>query len=329
MNELKDDPRFYLVSSIHSLKDAKHFIAQSEEPVILILDETSIWFEWADLEEMAKNTMPYLIAMTDTDPTSALCGQSDQIIMMPQILDPSTMRILCHNIITKIKLYYTHTKDSKHTLEKKENTFDKNLIHDTLHYKVNNKNEQVILLAASTGGTEALTRIFENLPNTLPPICIVQHMPKDFTFNFANRLNAISDIEVSEVATSTWLEWGKAYIAPGDLHLRLRSMGDFVQAICFFDEKLHGVRPAADILFKSAGDIFADRTISVVLTGMGNDGAAGMKYLKELGGITIAQNKATSTVFGMPKAAIEKEAAHFVLPLQDIPQKIIQSSMKR
>ncbi|RME59088.1 MAG: chemotaxis response regulator protein-glutamate methylesterase [Candidatus Dadabacteria bacterium] len=182
---------------------------------------------------------------------------------------------------------------------------------------------KVILIGASTGGTQAIEFILRNLPSNSPPIMIVQHMPAGFTKSFAERLNEVCPLSVSEAKGGEILNPGKAFLAPGNFHMLVkRSGGNYLVEVK--DGPLVGRhRPAVDVLFKSAAQYVGRNSIGVLLTGMGQDGAKGLKEMKDAGAITIAQDEKSSIVFGMPKAAIELGAAQYVCSLQDIPAKIM------
>ncbi len=185
--------------------------------------------------------------------------------------------------------------------------------------------KHIIAIASSTGGTEALVGILTKLPPNMPAILIVQHMPSGFTKLFAERLDKLCKIKVKEAENGEFLRMGTAYIAPGDLHMRLCKISSKYGVETFFGEKSNGVRPAADITFASIAKI-ADckRIVGVVLTGMGADGAKGLYELHAKGTKVIAQNKETCVVFGMPKVTIDMGAADFILPLDAIADKLIQ-----
>lgn len=177
----------------------------------------------------------------------------------------------------------------------------------------------LVVIGASTGGTRALHQILGALPGDAPAMAIVQHMPENFTRAFAQRLNSISAMEVKEAVDGDRLASGRALIAPGDKHMVIRNSG-----ASLYVEVRHGPlvsrhRPSVDVLFKSAAQAAGDLAIGVLLTGMGKDGASGLKALRDAGAGTIAQDEATSTVFGMPKEAILLGAAAKILPLDGIP----------
>ena len=183
--------------------------------------------------------------------------------------------------------------------------------------------EKVIVLGASTGGTEAIRHLLREMPPKMPGIAIVQHMPEGFTLSFANSLDKISNLEVKEAENGDKLYQGRVLIAPGNKHLLLKSVGKE-----YFVEVKEGPlvnrhRPSVDVLFRSAARYAGHNAIGILLTGMGNDGASGLKELHEAGAHTIAQDEASSVVFGMPKEAIKLGAADKILPLGDITSHLL------
>lgn len=187
--------------------------------------------------------------------------------------------------------------------------------------------KQIILLGASTGGTEALREVFSQLPGDLPGICIVQHIPGSFSGAFAERLNSVSAIEVREARDGDVLKRGLALVAPGDFHMLLHKRGDegFVVQIKQGPKVMHH-RPSIDLLFESAAPIAGVRTVAGIFTGMGSDGANGLLALRKAGARTFAQDEKTSVVYGMPRVAFEVGAAEKVFPLPAIPAYIVKAS---
>jgi two-component system chemotaxis response regulator CheB len=181
--------------------------------------------------------------------------------------------------------------------------------------------EKIVTIGASTGGPPALEEILVQLPKNTPPILIVQHMPSGFTNSFAKRLNRLCSFEVKEAEDGDTINQRQALIAPGGYHMTV-TRDRRVQLDCGPTE--HGVRPAVDPMMRTAAAVYGSETIGVILTGMGRDGASGMKAIKEKGGRTIAQDEATCTVFGMPKMAIQEGSVDRILPLSKIPEQILR-----
>lgn len=178
--------------------------------------------------------------------------------------------------------------------------------------------ELVVAVGASTGGTEALRVFLESLPVDSPGIVIVQHMPEQFTRSFANRLNDLCRVSVKEAAHGDLLTRGKVLIAPGNRHTLLRRSGAKYYLEVKDGELVNRHRPSVDVLFYSTAQYAGANAVGIIMTGMGDDGAMGLLELKNAGAYTIAQDEASSVVFGMPKEAINKGAAAKVLPLDKI-----------
>jgi len=175
--------------------------------------------------------------------------------------------------------------------------------------------QKVIALGASTGGTEAILEFLKAMPMDGHGIVIVQHMPEVFTRSFADRLNNICDITVKEAAHGDTVIRGRALIAPGNKHMELKRSG----ARCYVElnsmDPVNRHRPSVDVLFRSVAKYAGKNAIGIIMTGMGNDGAAGLLEMKNAGAETVAQDETTSVVFGMPREAIKLGAANKTLPL--------------
>lgn len=178
---------------------------------------------------------------------------------------------------------------------------------------------QAVVIASSTGGPRALATIVPDLPADLPAaVLIVQHMPAGFTRSLANRLDRASPMFFAEAVDGEPVVHGRGYVAPGGYHMVVRG-GPSGPCIAIEDgPTLWGVRPAADVLFRSAASVFGASTVSVVLTGMGRDGAEGTRLVREAGGRAVVQDRETATIFGMPQAALMHAGADCVTPLTEI-----------
>lgn len=184
--------------------------------------------------------------------------------------------------------------------------------------------EKVVVVGASTGGTEALKVFLEMLPENAPGIVIVQHMPEQFTAAFARRLDGTCRVTVKEAANNDSVVRGRVLIAPGNHHLLLKRSG-----ARYFVEIKDGPlvsrhRPSVDVLFRSAARYAGKNAVGVIMTGMGDDGAHGMKELFDAGAVTLAQDEATCVVYGMPNEAVKRGGVHKTLPLQSIAPEVLR-----
>ena len=183
---------------------------------------------------------------------------------------------------------------------------------------------KVVAIGASTGGTQALQEVLSAMPHNAPPIVVVQHMPESFTKAFAQRLDAICDIDVSEAVNGDSVRPGRALIAPGNHHMLLNRSG----AVYYVQVKqgpfVNRHRPSVDVLFHSVAQYAGANAIGVILTGMGGDGAAGLLAMKQKGAYTVAQDEASSVVFGMPKEAIRLGGVDTVVGLDNVCSTVLQ-----
>jgi two-component system, chemotaxis family, protein-glutamate methylesterase/glutaminase len=189
--------------------------------------------------------------------------------------------------------------------------------------------ETVVAIGASTGGTEALRVILEALPADAPGIVVVQHMPEGFTRAFAQRLDGLCRVEVKEAEPGDRVEAGRVLIAPGNRHLLLRRSGPLYRAEVVDGPPVSRHRPSVDVLFRSVAQAAGPHAVGALLTGMGRDGADGLLEMKLVGAKTLAQDEATSVVFGMPKEAIAAGAAQEVLPLGRIAARLRELACAR
>ncbi|MEG0869310.1 MAG: chemotaxis response regulator protein-glutamate methylesterase, partial [Hafnia sp.] len=183
--------------------------------------------------------------------------------------------------------------------------------------------EKLIAIGASTGGTEAIRHVLQPLPTTSPALLITQHMPPGFTRSFAERLNKLCQITVKEAEEGERVLPGHAYIAPGDMHLELARSGANYIVRLHQGPAVNRHRPSVDVLFDSVARYAGRNAVGVILTGMGNDGAAGMLKMHQAGAYTIAQNEASCVVFGMPREAILTGGVDEVVDLQQISQRML------
>ena len=186
-----------------------------------------------------------------------------------------------------------------------------------------NEIEKLIVIGASTGGTEAIKEILLDMPADSPPILIVQHMPEGFTKSYAARLNSLCQIAVNEAVHDERILPGHAYLAPGGYHLTILRRGGQYRCQISQDAPVNHHRPSVDVLFNSVAKQANGNAVGIILTGMGKDGAAGLKQLHDVGCKTFAQNEATCVVFGMPKEAIALGAVDDTVSINKMTDSIL------
>lgn len=189
--------------------------------------------------------------------------------------------------------------------------------------------ERIVAIGTSTGGPRALQEVITRLPANFPcGVVIVQHMPPGFTKSLADRLNSISEIKVKEAEHNDVIRPGVALIAPGDKHMLVERDGDRHVVKLNQNPPVGGHRPAVNPMFESVAQTFGRRVVAVILTGMGQDGAVGMKLIKHQQGYNIAEDQSTAVVYGMPKSAVELGVVDKVLPLGAIADEIVKAVMR-
>jgi two-component system chemotaxis response regulator CheB len=185
--------------------------------------------------------------------------------------------------------------------------------------------DRVIVIGTSTGGTQALEYLFTKLPRTAPAIVVVQHMPEHFTAAFAKRLDGICQVTVKEAENNDRALPGVILIAPGGKHMLLQRSGAQYRVNVKDGPLVSRHRPSVDVLFRSSAQAAGANSVGIILTGMGDDGAHGMKEMHDAGALTIAQDEASCVVYGMPKEAVKSGGVDASMPLSAIPQLIMQA----
>lgn len=184
--------------------------------------------------------------------------------------------------------------------------------------------EKLIIIGASTGGTEAIKEVLTHFPENSPGILVTQHMPQMFTKSFAERLDSLCKISVKEAEHNERVLPGHAYIAPGHSHLLLRRNGANYVIELNQGPPVNRHRPSVDVLFRSAANVAGANALGIILTGMGKDGALGLLEMRQAGSHTIAQDEISCVVFGMPREAIAVGAACEIAPLQNIAHRTLE-----
>ena len=247
-----------------------------------------------------------------------------------EALDAGAVEVMCKpgaaytvgdmsvELVDKIKAA-ARVKVSKH-----DNGSTQGKVSSSARLAMTRTTNKVLVLGASTGGTQALQRVLTAMPANAPGIVIVQHMPEHFTRAFADRLNSICAIEVKEAADGDSVIPGRALIAPGNYHMLLRRSGARYYVQVKEGPRVNRHRPSVDVLFKSAAQYGGRNVVGAIMTGMGDDGARGLLEMKNAGAQTIAQDKASCVVFGMPKVAIELGGADHIVPLDQMGRQLLK-----
>ncbi len=206
--------------------------------------------------------------------------------------------------------------------QQQSSSLSSNVIQPTSRIITSNR---FILIGSSTGGVEALTEVICKLPDTCPPILVTQHMPEKFTASFAARLDKSSQLTVHEASDGQIIQPNNVYLAPGGYHLGVRKSGGSYVTTINDGSLVSGHKPSVDFLFNSAANVLpAKQIIAVIMTGMGRDGAEGLKKLSDLGAITLGQNEASCVVYGMPRAAKELGGVQKEIHLNEISTTLVQ-----
>ncbi len=199
---------------------------------------------------------------------------------------------------------------------------------ERLHHKQAMAGSKLVAIGSSTGGTEALKEVLTRFPADMPPVVITQHIPPAFSASFAERMNVICEMEVAQATEGMEIKTGHVYIAPGDRHLVVKNTGG--RLYCHLDdsEPVNQHKPSVEVMFDSIYHLSPKNTVAVMLTGMGDDGADAMKRLRDAGSYTVAQDEATSVVWGMPGQAYKRGAVIALKPLQEIANEVITQIQK-
>ncbi|MDB2414570.1 chemotaxis response regulator protein-glutamate methylesterase [Rickettsiales bacterium] len=322
---LSSDPDINVIGTAIDPYDAREKIKQLNPDVITLDIEMPKMDGIAFLEKVMKlRPMPVVMVSTLTQKGAQETIKALELGAVEYVSKPTssqtrqTISVLKDELISKVKTAAkSNIRGNSNSSATKKNN---NLIAIPKHKLT----KEIIAIGSSTGGVEALKEVLTNLPAGLPPIVIVQHMPVNFTKSFADRLNTICKMSTYEAHDKQILEHGCVYIAKGDKHLKIKKSGSNYQCVAAGEEKVSGHCPSVDVLFESVAEIFSDRSLGVILTGMGKDGARGMLKMRKAGAYNIGQDQQSCVVYGMPKEAFENGAVNEQVSLQNIASKIIK-----
>ncbi len=315
---ISSDPEIEVVGKAFDPFDARDKIIQLE-PDVMTCD---INMPKMDGIEFIKRLLPQhpipviMVSGMDDAVFDAMESGAVEFVVKPDMNSPRGVQEFIFDLIDKIKIA------SKSKIIPHEETNHK----DINSYGTTDQSK-IIAIGASTGGTEAISKILLNLPQNMPGIIIVQHIPPGFSKMFANRLNNQSHFHVKEAENGDYVEPGKVIIAPGDKHIRVKNIGGKYKVEVFSGEKVSGHCPSVDVMFDSIAKECKEKALGVILTGMGYDGARGLLAMKRNGAKTIGQDETSSVVYGMPKVAYDVGAVQAQASLEEIPK--IMYSMSR
>ena len=317
---LNADPAIHVLGTAADPLQARELIRATNPDVITLDVEMPKMDGISFLEKIMRlRPTPVLMISSLTQKGADITLQALELgaidyIAKPEIGLEEGIKKLTKDITTKVKIA------SKANLSKSHKTAPVKPRPLSKSYR---STEKIIAIGASTGGVEALTHVLSEMPADCPAIAIVQHMPKNFTTSFANRLNGLVSPNVLEAQHSSRMLPGHVYIAPGDKHLVIAKSG--ADYICKLEDGplVSGHKPSVDRLFSSVAKTVSTNAVGIILTGMGRDGADGLLEMRQAGAKTIGQDQASSTVYGMPAAAYDVGAVEKQVSLSDVTKTIL------
>ena len=334
---LDSDPNLEVVGTAIDAYAAREKIKQLHPDVITLDIEMPKMDGITFLRNLMRlNPLPVIMVSTLTEKGAevtldALSAGAIDFVSKPKIDLSNTLQDYSEEIIAKVraaaKVRVQRLETRSSGLRARQGVSDgksgaNKSVSKPLHFRTTDK---LLAIGASTGGTEAIRQVLEELPLTAPGIVITQHIPEYFSKAFADRLNQVCAITVSEAVDGEIIVPGHAYVAPGNRHLLVQKDGARWRCKLSDGDPVNRHKPSVDVLFDSVAASAGQNATGVILTGMGKDGARGLLKMKEFGAHTIAQDEASSVVWGMPGSAVELEAAASVLPLNKIAAELIAS----
>lgn len=321
---LSRDPELRVVGLAHNPYEARDLLVK-EQPDVMTLDVEMPRMDGVTFIKkfMAVLPTPTVVLSSLTTRGSTLALQALEAGAVDVVAKPSSavaggLEGMMSDLIARVKAASRVRVDRKEEVVADAGVSNQKALDTTT--------DAVIGLGASTGGVAALTRILPAFPGWSPGVVVVQHMPPGFTADFANRLAGMCKMKVSEARHGDRVLRGHILVGPGgDKHVEVQRFGGEYRIALVAGDLVSGHRPSVDVFFSSLARSVGRNAAACLLTGMGNDGAAGLKEMLQAGGHTFAQDQATCAVWGMPAAAVEIGAAQRLVPLQDVPRALVQS----
>ena len=311
---LSSDPEIEVVAAAGDPYDARDKII-SAKPDVMTCDVEMPRMNGIEFIQRLMPQYPLpIIVVSSTSGTvfDAMDAGAVDFVGKPDLSSVGSVESFINELIAKIRIA-AHAK--VHALEQEAS--NKRIVGSEIAGK-----GKIIAIGASTGGTEAIFSILKSLPEDIPGIVIVQHIPPNFSRMFAERLNNTTNLTVKEAKSGDYVERGRVLIAPGDQHMIVRRIGERYKVECYGGEKVNGHCPSVDVLFESVAKEAGRNAVGVILTGMGYDGAKGLMSMRRKGARTIGQDEKSSVVYGMPKVAFNIGAVEKQTSLDNIAYSI-------
>lgn len=327
-HKLNKDPGIVVVATAEDPYEARDLII-TKKPDVLTLDVDMPKMNGVDFLKkfMPQYPLPVIMVSAFTQKGAsvtmeALESGAVDFVPKPKTDTPGGLDLMISELIYKIKIadtvnvsHWKKVKEVNHTYDKKEVT----------KYSRDNC---IIAVGASTGGTDAIKKLIRKFPSNIPGVLIVLHMPAGFTKSYAQRLNEQFKMDIKEAEDGDVIESGKIFVAPGGYQMKIEKKNGQRIINIFEGKPVNGHCPSVDVLFESVADVAKKDSIGIILTGMGSDGANGLLKMKNNGAKTFAQDEESSLIYGMPKVAYEIGAVDKVLNLEKFPQEILKTLNK-
>lgn len=305
---LSSDPNIEVVAKAVDPFDARDKIIQYQ-PHVMTCDIQMPRMNGIEFikQLMPQYPLPVVVVSTISEAVfDAMNAGAVDFVTKPDMRSVDAAETFINDLIIKVKIAAL----SKVELHNASKNVNKESIKNNSETRIN-----IIAIGASTGGTEAIYSLVKALPEYMPGIVITQHIPPVFSRMFADRLNSATNLYVKEAQTGDIVEKGKVLIAPGDQHMKIKKSGNCYRVECSKGDKVNGHCPSVDVLFNSVAKEAGNKSIGIILTGMGYDGAKGLLAMRKAGALTIGQDQDSSVVYGMPKVAYDIGAVMHQLPL--------------
>ncbi len=319
---LDSDPDIEVIASAGDPFEARDLILK-HNPDVMTLDVNMPKMNGIDFLRKLMPQKPMKVVVVSSVANIVLDAlKAGAIEFVAKPVEPDKEKIIAFMSELKEKVHIAHISKLKGSYVKKAKKVEKVL--SDIPVNTTKLMKSIIAIGSSTGGTEAIYEVIKDLPKTVPPIVIVQHMPPLFSKMFADRLDGICEVHVKEAEDGDRLEVGKVLIAPGDKHMKVKSDIKGYYVSCRAGESVCGHCPSATVLFDSVARIYAKNAIGVILTGMGKDGAEGLLEMRKSGSYNLGQDEKTSVVYGMPKEAYIIGAVNEQLKLGRIGERLME-----